>query len=98
MHTPGPWSIHSESGSRFICSPTSSGMPVIAELRDKSIGLYYAKQTQDANARLIAAAPDLLAALKRFVEPWNAGGDYMAKFNYDTFKDAAIAIQKAVQP
>lgn len=59
-HTPGPWvvtpgdsvvAIHSEDGKRVAATNTQT---------------YYQKYTETdmANARLIAAAPDLLAALK----------------------------------
>jgi hypothetical protein len=63
-HTPGPWTVpHSDSpywhqarkGEQPI--PVSSEVGVIADVR-------WQRRDHEANARLIAAAPDLLAALK----------------------------------
>jgi hypothetical protein len=57
-HTPGPWTIDTDkssiimSGQRTIINPAPDGAS-----RDEEI----------ANARLIAAAPDLLAALQRIM-------------------------------
>lgn len=57
QHTPGPWYVH---GS--IISPTPTGKRfAIAEVFRDSI------ETANANARLIAAAPDLLEACKQAV-------------------------------
>jgi len=49
-HTPGPWNIRDARGL-LMGQSESAGSP----LRDPEV---------EANARLIAAAPDLLAALK----------------------------------
>jgi hypothetical protein len=61
VHTPGPWDIHDPSGggssNNWICA---DGL-YIAEVDGE-------REEADANARLIAAAPDLLAALKDAVE------------------------------
>ncbi len=48
-----------------------------------------------ADASLIAAAPELLAALKAFVEPWSLGGYWQSKITYDTYNAARKAIAKA---
>jgi hypothetical protein len=48
------------------------------------------------NARLIAAAPELLAALKAFVDPWEKGGVWQGKINYATYSNARRAIAKAI--
>jgi hypothetical protein len=54
-HTPGPW----ETDERFITRGNTS----LAEVFDVSLDIK-AQGEGDANARLIAAAPDLLDALK----------------------------------
>jgi len=59
-HTPGPWNVSEPSGN-YIYAPAISGS--IAALT------YSAKP---ADARLIAAAPDLLAALHK-VQDWLEG-------------------------
>jgi len=55
-HTPGPWVYSFESVDPEWAVITTSGGVVIANVNDL--------HTQKANARLIAAAPDLLAALE----------------------------------
>jgi len=72
-HTPGPWQVagqHEEHGA---------GGVILSVPKDKFIaGLSVAIYGEEskANARLIAAAPDLLAALER-----------IAGFTYDGEKD-----------
>lgn len=65
-HTPGPWKV--ECGSVY----TEDGWPIATMVRDRSAtaaGIFPAER--DANARLIAAAPELLEELgylKRVIE------------------------------
>jgi hypothetical protein len=77
-HTPGPWVNNDglvygvESRERFAPYPSldifdAGEWP--GELRDEAM----------ANAALIAAAPDLLAALKAMVEPWHGFSDVELK-------------------
>lgn len=54
-HTPGPWRIGDAGWSVF--EPPTGGTPKLV-----------ASVTNKANARLIAAAPELLAALKEYVD------------------------------
>lgn len=55
QHTPGPWETSSNSdGDWDVCGPDGGDM--IADLKGCD--------NAEANARLIAAAPELLAALK----------------------------------
>lgn len=62
-HTPGPWQIEAGLTGLFICAPgtfkTAPTRPVIAETCNQSVS----PDEETANARLIAAAPDLLDAL-----------------------------------
>ena len=53
-HTPGPWAIDID---RAIVAP--NGISSVAQIFS-----WVGEEEADANARLIAAAPDLLAALK----------------------------------
>jgi len=59
-HTKGPW---------YVVRPKEAarnGSPILAT--GESVGVYFAHGSNgEANARLIAAAPDLLAALLRLV-------------------------------
>ena len=67
-HTPGPWVIGSSEG-RVLSHWDGIGYWEIANatvtnFRGDSGEMYFAGGTQEANARLIAAAPDLLEALE----------------------------------
>lgn len=61
-HTPGPWSLSEETVRDGLRSKLIHGMPegMLAIVRVEHQGRYYG----DANARLIAAAPDMLEALR----------------------------------
>jgi len=56
-HTPGPWTLHEDESIRDI------NYNIIADVLDST----------EADARLMAAAPDLLEALKAYRRPaqWN---------------------------
>ena len=64
MHTPGPWTAH--SGSVYKDGPNvwpkgdDLGIPIARMDREAGNGTW--PPERDANAHLIAAAPDLLAA------------------------------------
>lgn len=106
-HTPGPWHIDAVMGEdrHEICAePTAeSGNPnviatVFCDLLDPhpAIGLTEA----NANARLIAAAPDLLAALRELVKrcPFVATPTGIrAEISFAQIKQAQDALAK-VQP
>jgi len=68
-HTKGPWKVlENGKGKGQHCVGTTSDAPiqaVICEMNTKSVGTSDAIRL--ANARLIAAAPDLLAVLKSLV-------------------------------
>ncbi len=55
-HTPGPWKFSAESIDPEWSVVTTAGGSVIANVNDR--------HDQPANASLIAAAPDMLEALK----------------------------------
>ena len=83
LHTPGPWNllrggieVQSESNNHEVHAFVN-GIPVpIAEIyrnitveHDDPVGTYEISEAEGlANAALIAAAPDLLAALKTIIE------------------------------
>lgn len=93
-HTLGPWKVYrSPDGSTII------GIGVNrpddpdhgAGITDPRFGLWGSGTEREANARLIAAAPDLLAALKTLCAAYEAcnGEDHPA------YKQARAAIAKA---
>lgn len=77
-HTPGPWRYHG-----FVVDSDFSGWRVYLPTKYRRVitveGTSAAEA--DANARLIAAAPDLLAALKAAFQPagWSHSGDCMCE-------------------
>ena len=64
-HTPGPWQIGKNFGSVVCDTP----VPGISGSDDTEYygGHLIAESVTEANARLIAAAPELLEALRMFV-------------------------------
>lgn len=83
-HTPGPWFCFKNEDGKILINDSEIDAFPIAEI--------YGVQDEQ-NARLIAAAPDLLEALKRLA----AYGDVFAyRFNEtNPFKQAIAAIEKA---
>ncbi len=61
-HTPGPWRLHNRS--EFSIVSDSFGVATCGGHSDNTRNSEDLYQEQIANARLIAAAPDLLAALR----------------------------------
>lgn len=91
-HTPGPWRVPitmptdvvDSAENRWIanCRPSVNGAPL---------------EQQEANARLIAAAPDLLEALEWIVQPDIPIGSN-AEFQHRAIEVARAAIAKAKGP
>lgn len=78
-HTPGPWWVDADPGEGV-------------EVHDgfgRTASVWGEEDTATANARLIAAAPDLLAALRRLVDYCDNHSDY------DSIGAACAAIAKA---
>lgn len=59
-HTPGPWTLSTPPVCACRCRYVESETEILAEVRDTSNGVF----VDVANARLIAAAPELLGSLK----------------------------------
>lgn len=72
-HTPGPW----QQDWQFIVAPDPSGIDhdlYIAEIAEEdSDGRIAPPEQQAANARLIVAGPDLLAACQMVIDRWEQG-------------------------
>ena len=88
-HTPGPWRVERQNPSpttgEWMIAGARPGY--LAEVRDCGSG------DVQANARLIAAAPDLLRATKNFVQ-WFAC-DRIGSLPTAEIEDALAAIVKA---
>jgi hypothetical protein len=68
-HTPGPWTFW--ENSREVCAGGKS----IARIAPGTFcgGRNATVDEQNANARLIVAAPELLAAIENIVKCWESG-------------------------
>ena len=68
--TPGPWTCHSgmvwKDGPDVYPKGDKDGVPIATMCREPNNGTLPVER--DANARLIAAAPELLAALKGILD------------------------------
>ncbi len=78
-HTPGPW--YFDTDERSICRGEENGRVRVCQIDDIS-------REDNANARLIAAAPDLLEALRDMVSDHECLSEATLKF-------ARTAIAKA---
>lgn len=84
-HTPGPWTVVDQVAVDGSCTTLVKGGDHVV---CKSSARPKARQKQDADAALIAAAPDLLAALQTMVR----GMDFQHSWALD---NARAAIAKA---
>ncbi len=97
-HTPGPWGMTTVRTSCGVCHKVGpwphkwrAGTEMSACIYDDYPSPPEGTDTMLANARLIAAAPDLLAALRQMVI--NSEGD--GKTYRDCHKKALAAIDRA---
>lgn len=89
-HTPGPWTVR-------VCSDTRCVWPQVDGPNDEEIIVSHAMMScriEDANARLIAAAPELLAALQEMLSRFGGATDKETPAE----KQARAAIAKATGP
>ena len=68
-HTPGPWNIAGDGQTESSCRIIDDENRFVLRLE----GMDYGRDEDQANARLIAAAPDLLAALHELAEIGEGG-------------------------
>ena len=87
-HTPGPWKANfAISGSVYIFGGDRNFACVFDEWRDEA--------NQEANANLIAAAPDLLEALEELLSMCQRQEDFHDDDDGCMFERASAAIAKA---
>ena len=86
QHTPGPWRVGPVDDTRIVSVKHDEEIAIASGDYDSPEGW----PIMEANARLIAAAPDLLDALQKLCATLNDNG-------YAT-DHAAAAIAKATQP
>jgi hypothetical protein len=98
QHTPGPWIWRGKSGSlhRVGEPPYPYGARVLAPTYEYDSGVD--TEVSDADACLIAAAPDLLAALRAMVaefEKFSRYGSPIARDANEAMRAARSAIARA---
>jgi hypothetical protein len=106
-HTKGPWELGASKQS--VVKADGQNSKVIAAIRtnDYLVNPRFEEGEAEANARLIAAAPDLLEALKdftyRFPKDYKEGIKLTEHtcfngYSWQIIDKAITAIQKATQP
>lgn len=89
-HTPGPWKV----ADRFYILMDDEAACEVAKVCEENLDDDMVHQA-DADARLIAAAPDLLAALKKHFPYQRAGQPEQLPNGCGYWQDALDAINKA---
>lgn len=98
-HTPGPWhfleerrteSEHNAGVALTIASPAFDDLAAVFSMDDSTVNT--PREEAIANARLIAAAPDMAAALKRALS-WLSS--YPGGCSQNAYMDAVNALKKA---
>lgn len=93
-HTPGPWTIreyqdYTGSGVEIAQSGSNPRLHIVRDIMGDNI------EQSDANARLIAAAPELLTMLTRVMDEVMMSEEVFSKLAPLTLKQARDAINKA---
>jgi len=102
QHTPGPWQIGPEflercGAFKLHGRPISGGGKAIARVWSGSDRRLFEQPDDEANARLIAAAPDLLSALRGLLEECDRHGAFEhVGFEFPTVKPAFDAARAAL--
>ena len=88
QHTPGPWRLHPTDDTAVIAMDGTGVAGMTGYYNDPDIW-----PVMEANARLIAAAPDMLAALRELVRKADFGEPVPDWLN--AWDEARAAIAKA---
>ena len=101
-HTPGPWEIVETTAPKIISSwkihmgsHNIDFFPYVYHFADveKTRGGYVSDPEMHANARLIAAAPELLEALENVISAWREKSDCVLP--REVYQKAIVATFKA---
>lgn len=100
-HTPGPWNFDEHGGTFYVWGPRQS---MVADgytdegyiTRMRGVGRGATVEEQRANARLIAAAPDLYEALSYITGAIEASGGWDG--DDEAFAKGMAALRKAEAP
>lgn len=95
-HTPGPWDFRGSLGP--TSNPHLKGPHVVEAANGSQIAILngWRSDVSEANARLIAAAPELLDALTRMLKQFPADSDlYAAGWDSSAINEACDAYDAA---
>lgn len=90
-HTPGPWTAQNDGRDIINIQHSNNDPGAISMTLAKVTARMTWRSQAEANARLIAAAPKLLEALKRFLDAWEFDSD-----GNGAAEQARAAIAKAI--
>ncbi|WP_288254055.1 hypothetical protein [uncultured Hydrogenophaga sp.] len=94
QHTPGPWFVSKKNPLRVIESGPRALTLASAGTTGRGVTLDGAQCEAEANARLIAAAPELLAALQEMLAVYGNDGHFHPPAR-EAMRLASAAIAKA---
>ena len=66
--TPGPWTVEKQAGNQYKIGASVGYVAIVAPRPDAQHRVGWESAVESANARLIAAAPALLAALEQIAK------------------------------
>ena len=99
-HTPGPWTVRIAKTSvglvRWHIAGVDADSFAPIAINSGSFDLFRSRETEESNARLIAAAPDLLEALTQAEYAVNKSVSGLTKVGYMEWIDILLAMQKAI--
>lgn len=92
-HTKGPWGLNPRAKTNVVAGdrPIASCSGYTSNTDRDSV-----EDENEDNARLIAAAPELLEACQRLVNHWESSEEFDADQMYDVFDLARYAVSKAL--
>ena len=91
-HTPGPWWVDTDGDYLCICESDVNDCGEREEIATLACNRPSHRHCQPANARLIAAAPDLYAVCKLLFQSM---GEVIEDQNEVAFSDLRMALMKA---
>jgi hypothetical protein len=95
-HTPGPWAARKLGPPSYTWQVDSGGGPIaVITTPQPPFATKGDPARSEANARLIAAAPELLAVARGFVAIYGREGAYVSPLTNTCLRDARAAIAKA---
>jgi hypothetical protein len=94
-HTPGPWGIRTKQNLTAICTPKGEMQLSLHGVYDGLKPLSVSLQEWCANAALIAAAPEMLEALKDCVQALLRCTNVPGDFHIACISQAQTVINKA---